>query len=285
MIKKIVIPAAGFGTRLLPATKETPKEMLPIFAKGNNGNVIVKPLLQVIFEQFFGYGIREYCFIVGKGKGSISDHFTSDAQFLRSLREGGKEELARELIDFYTKINSSSIVFINQPEAKGFGDAVLRAKPYVNESFFTHAGDTLLLSKDNNHIKRLEKVMKKNESHAIFLVKEVVNPSSFGIIRGQEIENEIYLVNEVVEKPSAPISNLAIVPLYLFSVNIFDALESISTGVGGEIQLTDGIQKMIESGQKVMALKMRDDELWLDLGNPISYWDALQRSHSDSNNI
>lgn len=280
MIRKVVIAAAGLGTRLLPATKETPKEMLPIFALNRSRDVCVKPLLQVIFEQLYDWGLREFCFIVGREKESISSHFTTDSSFLKSLNENDKHDLAKELLGFYEKVNSSSIVFISQPEPVGFGDAVLRAKPYINENFLVQAGDTLILSKKNQHLKRLLSIHEEFGSAATFLVKEVENPKPFGVIKGEEVRKGVYAVERVIEKPEEPPSNLAITAIYIFNPEIFDALKSTPRGVGMELQLTDGIQKLIDSGSKVMAVKLGKSELWLDLGSPQSYWDVLYRSYN-----
>lgn len=278
MIKKAVIPAAGRGTRMLPATKETPKEMLPIFGAGRKGEVCVKPLLQLIFEQLYETEVREFCFVVGKGKGSIIDHFTSDGDILESLNSKGNSDIAQELAGFYEKLQAVSVNFVSQSEAKGFGDAVLRAEPFVNESFMVHAGDSLILSKGNAHLSRMSDVHERYESDATFLVQEVEDAKPFGIIEGSEIEEGVYSVSNVVEKPENPPTNLAITALYVFTPAIFTALKSVSKGIGGELQLTDGIQKLIENGSTVSAVRLYDDEYWLDIGKPHSYWEALKRS-------
>jgi len=278
MIKKAVIPAAGRGTRMLPATKETPKEMLPIFGAGRKGEVCVKPLLQLIFEQLYETEVREFCFVVGKGKGSIINHFTSDGDILESLNSKGNMDIAQELAGFYEKLQAVSVNFVSQPEAKGFGDAVLRAEPFVNESFMVHAGDSLILSKGNEHLRRMSDVYERYGCDATFLVQEVEDAKPFGIIEGTEIEEGVYSVSNVVEKPENPPTNLAITALYVFTPAIFTALKSVSKGVGGELQLTDGIQKLIENGSTVSAVRLEDDEYWLDIGKPHSYWEALKRS-------
>ncbi len=279
-IRKVVIPAAGMGTRLLPATKETPKEMLPIFSLDMNSEVCVKPLLQIIFEQLYDGGLREFCFVVGRGKESVANHFTSDPNFLRTLNGNGKHSLAEELSGFYSKVSSSSLVFITQPEPKGFGDAVLRAEPYVKEPFLVQAGDTIILSEENQHLTKLFTVHEKFDCAATFLVKEVEDPKPYGVIKGERVESGVYDVSEVVEKPERPPSNLAITAVYLFTPSIFGALKATSKGVGEEIQLTDGIQKLIDSGQRVMAVELDKDGQWLDVGNPVSYWDVLNRSYN-----
>jgi UTP--glucose-1-phosphate uridylyltransferase len=127
-IRKVVIPAAGSGTRLLPATKQQPKEMLPVFAYAAGGQLCVKPLIQLVFESLYGTGIRQFCFVVGRGKRSIEDQFTLDGVFVEYLEKHMKHAQAREMQEFYSKVRSSSIVFVNQAEPAGFGDAVLRAK-------------------------------------------------------------------------------------------------------------------------------------------------------------
>ena len=280
MIKKAIIPAAGLGTRLLPLTKEMPKEMLPIFSTGAEGKLAVRPLLQVVFEQLYEVGIREFCFIVGKGKESIAKHFTYDSVFLDTLTEIGKAELGHDLGNFYNMVKSSSLVFIYQTEAKGFGDAVLRAEPYVKKPFLVQAGDTLVLSRKNMHLSRLIKIQEKYESTAVFFVKRVENPEPFGIIEGELVENGVYRVKKTVEKPRNPLSNLAITAYYLFTPEIFSALHSVDYGVAGEIQLTDGIQNLIDSGFEVMAVELGVDEFWLDVGSPNTYWSALNNSYS-----
>ena len=155
-VRKVIITAAGLGTRLLSVTKEMPKEMLPLFCMGFNGDLLLKPVLQLIFEQLYDVGFREFCFIVSRGKRNIEDYFTLDYSFVELLKRRGKEVLAAELEEFYRKVESSAISWINQPEPKGFGDAVLRAEPFVDgEPFLVHAGDTYVISRGNSHIRRL----------------------------------------------------------------------------------------------------------------------------------
>ncbi|MCJ7506458.1 sugar phosphate nucleotidyltransferase, partial [Candidatus Bathyarchaeota archaeon] len=154
-IRRVVIPAAGLGTRLLSATKEQPKEMLPMFAR-EKGRLLVKPLLQLIFEQLHDFGILEFCFIVGREKRVIEDHFTPDNGYLKQLENRGKSHYVASLSEFYEKIKCSTIVWINQPEPLGFGHAVLQARSlFGEEPFLVHAGDTLVVSENHNHLERL----------------------------------------------------------------------------------------------------------------------------------
>ena len=124
MVRKVIIPAAGLGTRLFPATKEQPKEMLPIFSKTEHGDMMVKPVVQLVFEQLHDAGLREFCYVVGRGKRGIEDHFTPDAECIRMLEEMGKNGQASDLESFYKKLETSTIMWVNQPEPKGFGNAV-----------------------------------------------------------------------------------------------------------------------------------------------------------------
>ena len=284
MIKKVIIPAAGKGTRLLPATKETPKEMLPILWGGNKNKLVVKPLLQVIFEQYYSMGSREFYFVVGRGKGSIIDHFSLDYEIINTLNAaGGRDDLTEEILRFYNSINKSSLGYISQPEPKGFGDAILRAEPFVEETFLVQAGDTLILSKNKRYINNLTKISNQYESEATILIKKVENPKSYGIVEGKELRAGVYDVHNVVEKPLKPQSKFAITAVYLFKPSIFEALQKTNIGIGGELQLTDGIQQLINLGYKVTALELKKDEYWLDIGNAKSYWDALSQVYQYNN--
>jgi UTP--glucose-1-phosphate uridylyltransferase len=187
VIRKVVIPAAGLGTRLLPITKELPKEMLPLFFKGKDDKVHLKPMLQAIFEQLYDEGFREYGFIVGRGKRAIEDHFTPDYSFVEYLKNKNKQELAGEMQEFYRKISDSTIVFINQPKPKGFADAVYQAKVFTqNEPFLMHAGDDLVFSRNTRHLKRLMKTFEQHNVDVAFLVEEVEDPGRYGVIIGND---------------------------------------------------------------------------------------------------
>jgi UTP--glucose-1-phosphate uridylyltransferase len=280
MIRKVVIPAAGMGTRLFPATKEQPKEMLPIFSKTANATMSVKPVVQMVFEQLYDAGLREFCYIVGRGKRGIEDHFTPDVDCIRNLEGMGKNDLASDLEEFYKKLKSSTIMWVNQPEAKGFGNAVLMAQPFVqNEQCLVHAGDSCIISKEMDYIKKLLNMYEKFNADAAFIVLEIENPKQYGIIEGDEVEPGIYKVKSAVEKPAKPKTNLAIMAMYVFHPVIFKALEATEPGKNGEIQLTDGIQKLVDWGLKVYAIKLDRDHSHLDIGSPERYWDALKLSY------
>jgi len=268
---KAVITAAGLGTRLLSVTKELPKEMLPLFCRENE-KIMVKPLLQLVFEQLYEIGIRDFCFVIGKGKRSIEDHFTIDNRFVSDLKAKGKENEARILERFYNMLSQANISYVTQDEPNGFGDAVLRAKHCVNESrFVVAAGDTYILSKNHNHLRQLLELGLKMD--AALMLKRVNNPSAYGVA---VIKNK--KVIKVVEKPQEKIGNLAIMPFYSFIPEIFDHLKSIKPGHGGEVQLTDAIESMIESGKNVGYILLNKVN-WMDIGSPNSYWKALLASY------
>ena len=280
MIRKIIVTAAGLGTRLLPMSKELPKEMLPIFVKGVSG-VVLKPLLQALFEQLYCFGFRDFCFVVGRGKRSIEDHFTPDWDFVRRLNDKGRSDFASELWGFYRMVENSRIAFINQPEPKGFGHAVLMARFFVGgEPFMVCAGDTYIVSEDNSFIKRMVDAFSGDVS-AVLLLQEVSDPRGYGVAV-VEGSGGIFNVLRVVEKPMVPPSNFAIMPFYIFRPEIFDVLEGLSPGVGGEIQLTDAIQGLIDRGRRVVAVTLNSDELRLDIGTPETYWEAIKLSHEYS---
>ena len=279
-IKKAVIPAPGLGTRLLPTTKELPKEMMPVFTKSKNGNLILKPHLQLVFENLFNAGIREFCFIVGRGKRAIEDHFTPDYNYLEELRKRGKEQLVMEIEEFYRKIEKSVIIWVNQPKPLGFGDAVLKASPFIGNDFFiVHAGDTLVLPNEKARIEYLGRIFAEKGVEAVFLLKEVKDPRAYGVIEPSRIEGDIVEVKRIIEKPLKPPSNLAVIPIYIFDSIIFKILRRTKPGKRGEVELTDAIQKMIEWGLKVYALKPSEDQFWIDIGTPEMYWRALKISY------
>jgi len=280
MIRKVVIPSAGLGTRLFPATKEQPKEMLPIFSKTTNGEIAVKPLLQMVFEQLHDAGFQEFCFVVGRGKRSIEDHFTPDHNSISMLQGMGKSGPATDLENFYRKLKTSTIVWVNQPEPKGFGNAVLMAQPFVqSERCLVHAGDTYIISNDTEHIKLLINTHERLNADAAFIVQEIEKPQQYGIIEAEETEKRIFKVKAAIEKPEKPPTNLAIMPIYVFHPVIFKALEKTQPGKGGEIQLTDAIQKLIDWGLNVYAVKLNKDQVRLDIGSPETYWEALSLSY------
>jgi UTP--glucose-1-phosphate uridylyltransferase len=281
MIRKAVIPAAGLGTRLFSVTKEQPKEMLPVFATTDEGTLCLKPIVQRIFEQLFDFGIREFYFIVGRGKRAIEDHFTPERQIIDLLNAQARGGQASDLEHFYRRIEKSTIVWINQPEPKGFGDAVLQAQKLIGtERFLVHAGDTFIISKDATAIPvRLNRAHQSGNADATLTIQDVDDPRQYGVAELIGKANETLDVKRVVEKPAQPASNHAIMPLYIFEAEIFEALKATTPGKGGEIQLTDAIQRLIDTKHTVQAIKLRPDDVRLDIGTPETYWEAIELSY------
>jgi len=185
-----------------------------------------------------------------------------------------------ELEEFYRKVESSIIAWVNQPEPKGFGDAVLRAEPFVDgEPFLVHAGDTYIISRGNAHIKRLLQAYEMYRPSATLTLKEVNDHKGLYGCAKVETDEPVMRVTYVVEKPEKPPSNLVIMPIYVFEPEIFDVIREIGPGVWGEIQLTDAIQKLIEAQKPVRAIKLVEDEVRLDVGTPETYWEALAISY------
>ena len=234
-IRKAVIPAAGLGTRFLPATKAQPKEMLPI---------VDKPTLQYIIEEAVESGIEEILIITGKNKKSIEDHFDKSVELELELEQKGKTELL-EIVRNITKM--VNIYYIRQKEPKGLGDAIYCAKKHVgDEPFAVMLGDTITKGK-TPCTKQLIDIYNKYEASAISLEKVPQEKvERYGIIKGVEIEQDVYQIDELVEKPpvnEAP-SNLAIMGRYVLTPDIFDKIKETGAGVGGEIQLTDALAKL-----------------------------------------
>ena len=273
MIKKIVIPVGGLGTRLLPITKVMPKEMMPLFLHGKNGAIIVKPLIQIIYEKFFKFGLREYCVIVGKQKRTIKDHFTPNQDFLRNFHKNTR--FRTDLEKFYSMLNESKIFWVNQPNPRGFGDAVKHAGSFVgNDDFLVTAGDTLLPTGDKI-IKKMLNSKLQGENDAVILLKKVSNPKRFGVAVIKEEKHKIKVIN-VEEKPKKPKSNLSIVALYRFRPSIIKALNEIKPNKT-ELQLTSGIQKLIDWGGNVSAIILDEKDQVIDIGTAESYLETIIR--------
>lgn len=274
-ITKTLITAAGMGTRLLPYTKEIPKEMMPIYSNTKAGKVILKPILQVIFESIYDFGVRDFCFVVGRGKRSIEDHFlTSDKNINSNQR--------KELLDFFSKIQKSNLLYVQQSSAKGFGDAVYKGKSFAgNDNFLLHAGDDVILSKNNNHLKRLEEAFFKHDADMAFLVDRIKDPRKYGVIEGKKARDGVIMVTNLEEKPEKPKSNLAVIATYIFKPLIFEELKKVKPDKKGEVQLADAIQSIIKM-RKTIAVELKPNEKRIDVGTPESYIDCLKDSHTFS---
>lgn len=229
---KAVIPAAGLGTRFLPATKAQPKEMLPVFNK---------PTIQYVVEEAVNSGIDDILIITGKGKRSIEDHFDRSFELEYHLNEKGKYQYLEEVQSI---TDMADIYYVRQKRQKGLGDAVSCAKKHIgDEPFAVLLGDTITYSQ-TPCIKQLLNVYNKYGGSTI-AIEELPEHKieRYGIVDGSCIENNIYKVDNLVEKPKledAP-SNLGITGRYILTPDIFDQLDEIDAGVGGEIQLTDAI--------------------------------------------
>jgi UTP--glucose-1-phosphate uridylyltransferase len=276
MIKRVVITAAGLGTRLLPMSKELPKEMLPVFV---GENPILKPLLQALFEQLYAFGFRDFCFVVGRGKRAIEDHFTPDREYVSKLNNKGKMGVATNLESFYHMIEDSTIMWVNQPEPRGFGHAVLMSRSYVDgEPFMLCAGDTYVISDGSKFLTRMVQSFSKRGSNTLLLQK-LQDPRNYGVAIVEREASDIYRVSRIVEKPKSPPSNLAVMPFYIFKPELMDILQKTQPGIGNEIQLTDAVQTLIRKGNPVHAVMLEEDEVRLDIGTPKEYWEAQRLSY------
>ena len=274
-IKKIVITAAGKGTRLFPLTKETPKEMMPIYVKSSKkSEPVLKPILHVIFDSAYELGIRNFCFVVGRGKRSIEDHFL--------ISENEEKELKKNPVmkDYFKKLQNCDFTFVQQAFPKGFGDAVFKGKSFVsNDSFLLHAGDDAILSTKNDHLQRLEKAFLKYNAEAAFLVKRIQDPRAYGVVEGIELSKKIFKVTNFEEKPKKPKSNLASIGIYLFKPSIFEILNKTKPDKKGEIQLADALIKLIRTGLTTIAIELNDNEKRVDVGTPESYVECIRESY------
>lgn len=238
IIKKAIIPAAGLGTRFLPATKAQPKEMLPI---------VDKPTIQYIIEEAVESGIEEVLIVTGRNKKCIEDHFDKSVELEYELEKAGKSELLNLVKDITDLVN---IYYIRQKEPKGLGHAINCAKTFVgDEPFAVLLGDDVVYNDDYPCLKQLIDCF--NEYHTSILgVQEVpkTDVNKYGIVDGIHIEGDVYKVTDLVEKPDvdkAP-SDIAILGRYILTPQIFDILDETKPGKGGEIQLTDALLKLLD---------------------------------------
>jgi UTP--glucose-1-phosphate uridylyltransferase len=237
-ITKAVFPVAGLGTRFLPATKASPKEMLPI---------VDKPLIQYAVEEAIAAGATELIFITGKNKRAIEDHFDKAYELEAELLAKHKTEILEALHGILPK--GVSCVYIRQPEALGLGHAVLCAKPVIgNEPFAVILADDLIDSETPVMQQMVE--LYAQHGHSILGVEDVSpeDTASYGIVDASSMTPTVLKINNIVEKPQpkdAP-STLAVVGRYILTPKIFECLENIKPGKGGEIQLTDGIAQLLK---------------------------------------
>lgn len=234
-IKKAIIPAAGLGTRFLPATKAQPKEMLPI---------VDKPTIQYIVEEAVASGIEDIIIVTGRTKKAIEDHFDKSVELEMELEKKQNKELL-EIARSVSQI--ANIYYIRQKEPKGLGHAVLTAKTFIgNEPFAVLLGDDVIDS-ERPALKQMIEVYDKYQSSVLGVqTVERKDVSKYGIVDGVQLENRVYEVKDMVEKPSidmAP-SNVAVLGRYIITPQIFDFLEKQEVGAGGEIQLTDALNKL-----------------------------------------
>ncbi len=263
-----VVPVAGLGTRLLPATKSQPKEMLPVGRK---------PVVQYVVEELTRVGIHQILFITGRRKASIENHFDMDHALIQLLREQGKEELLAQLEFERAPVQ---YFYTRQRRQLGLGHAVLHARHFVGQRPFVVAlGDSIIgLHAQSRVIERMKEVFVDQDADAV-IAFETVPPhevDKYGIARPRG-DGTIFPLEDVVEKPSpeeAP-SNLAIAARYIFSPRIFDALERTGFGAGGEIQLTDAIRLLIQEGGNVYGVRLAPGERRYDIGNFPSYFRAF----------
>ena len=249
-VRKCLFPVAGYGTRFLPATKAMPKEMLPI---------VNKPLIQYGVEEALSAGITQMGFITGRGKRAIADHFDTSYELESEISGTSKE---KHLEPIRTVIDKCDFMFMRQREMLGLGHAVLTGEPMVgNEPFAVVLADDLCLNDGEipNALQQLVEIHQKYNC-SVVMIQEVPksDTASYGIISGEEIEQGVYQIDDMVEKPQpedAP-SNLAIIGRYVLTPNIFDYNRQTKPGANGEVQITDAL-KVLAEDEMVLAVKLK----------------------------
>ena len=259
---------AGLGTRLLPATKSQPKEMLPVARK---------PIVQYVVEELVSNGIQQILFVTGRSKSAIENHFDHDPELFQALTAANKQDLLREL-DF--EALKANFFYTRQRLQRGLGDAILCAENFAGEEpFLVALGDSILgLNAVSRAVSRMADVYDSRRASCVIAVEEVPveETSHYGIVQPEESSDVFRIVN-LVEKPApekAP-SNLAIAGRYIFSPLLFDMIRRVQPDKRGEIQLTDAIQFMCEEGRRVIGVKLTPQEKRYDIGNFPSYFESF----------
>ncbi|RMG02378.1 MAG: UTP--glucose-1-phosphate uridylyltransferase [Acidobacteria bacterium] len=247
-IRKAVFPAAGLGTRFLPATKASPKEMLPL---------VDKPLIQYSVEEAVECGIDSILIITGRDKTAIEDHFDISFELEQVLLERGKKEMF-ELVRRVSEL--AKISYTRQKQALGLGHAIYQARDFVNnEAFAVLLADDVVDAPKRSALQQLIDVYEKYKAPVVATMRvqgEAI--SRFGVIDAEQIEDRVFRVKDMVEKPKpeeAP-SDLAIVGRYIFTPDIFSAIERTDRGAGGEIQITDAMRIMVREGKEFYAVEL-----------------------------
>jgi UTP--glucose-1-phosphate uridylyltransferase len=270
VIKSAVVPVAGHGTRLLPATKSQPKEMLPVGRK---------PIVHYVVEELVRNGIEQILFVTGRSKTSIENHFDHDPELFRALSQSNKNDLLKEL-DFEFA-QQAKFFYTRQRMQRGLGDAIFCAENFAGEEpFLVALGDSILgLHAECDVVTRLSNVFEEKRASCVIAVEEVPleETSHYGIVQPEAAAGDDFRIVNLVEKPSpeAAPSNLAIAGRYIFSPLIFDMIRRVQPDSRGEIQLTDAIQFLCEEGRRVIAVKLRPHEKRYDIGNFPSYFESF----------
>ncbi len=263
-----VVPVAGLGTRLLPATKSQPKEMLPVGRK---------PVVQYVVEELARVGVKQLLFVTGPGKTSIENHFDLNPELIQTLRETGKEELLQELAFERAAVQ---FFYTRQRQLLGLGHAVLCARSFVGRRpFIVALGDSIIgMHAESDVVRRMARCFLERDALAVVAFEEVPRDEvvHYGIAAPRSA-GDVFEIGDVVEKPAreeAP-STLAIAARYVFSPEIFDALERTPPSKGGEIQLTDAIRTLIQEGGRAYGVRLKADEPRYDIGNIDAYFRAF----------
>jgi UTP--glucose-1-phosphate uridylyltransferase len=265
MIKKCLFPAAGFGTRFLPATKAVPKEMLPI---------LTKPLLQYAVEEALDANMSNMAIVTGKGKRAIEDHFDQALELEAQIQGTQKEALLKEI---NAVCNNATFTYVRQKQMLGLGHAILTGEPLIgNEPFAVHLADDLCTSKHDNVLTQMIKVYNKYQCSIVAIEQVPMDQThKYGVIAGDLVDNtdDTYRVTDMIEKPAskdAP-TNMAIIGRYILTPDIFNILKQTKPGKGGEIQITDALLTQAKQG-RVIAYKFKGKRF--DCGSIHGYVEA-----------
>lgn len=267
-ISNAVVPVAGLGTRLLPATKSQPKEMLPVARK---------PIVQYVVEELARSGVRNVLFVTGRGKTAIENHFDPDPGLIETLRRAGKDDLLSELDSEMLGLN---FLYTRQSVPRGLGDAILRGESFAGRApFIVALGDSIIGTRgDSTACRRMADAFIEEDAEVVIAVEEVPaeQVNFYGIIDPGG-NGDTFPIRTIVEKPSPEVapSRLAVAGRYVFFPRIFDMIREVGPDHRGEVQITDAIRLVAEGGGKVLGVQLRPDEKRHDIGNMLSYFETF----------
>ena len=249
--------------------------MFPFCVYDSHGTPCAKPMIQLVFESLYSHGLRNYCFVVGRRRRAVEDFFTEDRSLLDLLSKTNNG-VADQMKDFFQKLALSDLIFVRQPEPLGFGDAILKSRYFVGgDNFLLHAGDDVILSEGNDHLRRLEAGFRDHGAAMACLLGQGEETRLYGAVTGDDMGDGCVMIDSVEEKPTRPKSNTSVIAVYAFKPVVFEYLQEAKSKVRPERELEFAVRKMLADDLPFVGVRLTKDEKRVDIGSPLSYLTAM----------